>query len=80
MLYEKQTSGVAGTAGTDPYSPNLAISGDTQSTDIGETGNLARGLTKTETLVGPQRPLPKNDPWYYKYNPDKFIRQALFIS
>jgi hypothetical protein len=27
--------------------------------NIGETGNLARGLTKMETLVGPQHPLSK---------------------
>jgi len=32
LLYEKQI-GKAGTAGTDPYSLNLAISDDTQSLD-----------------------------------------------
>jgi len=32
LLYEKQIGDV-GTAGTDPYSLNLAISGDTQSLD-----------------------------------------------
>ena len=31
LLYEKQTNGVAGPAGNDAYSRNLAISGDTQS-------------------------------------------------
>jgi len=31
LLYEKQISGLAGPAGNDSYSPNLAVSGDTQS-------------------------------------------------
>ena len=50
LLYEKQTSGNVGTAGTDSYSPNLAISGDTQSTDkeIPINSNIPQNVPKVK--------------------------------
>jgi len=39
LIYEKPDSGIMATAGTDPYCPNLAKNGDTQSNSVGTGGN-----------------------------------------
>ena len=48
---------------------------------IGETGNLARGLTETETLVGPQYPLSTGaEPIAYKYTTGYSGCQGKFLG
>jgi len=51
LLYEKQISGVMGTAGHDPYSLNLANNGDTQSEDNQNVIPVDSNIPHTSTKV-----------------------------